>query len=362
MKRLWMGLIGVLWLATGAVGVRAQGDDTAWTCPAGFEGQTLRILSFTQYIGEEVAPRFEELCGVEVEYDSTDSSEAVLLLLRERTAPYDIIVPSGDILERMINEELLHELNLENIPNLTNVSEQFLDPPYDPGNRYSVPYVWGITGVGYNIEAVGEEITSWEQVFDYAGPVAWQDDVRSMIGIALIMLGYDVNTLDEAELAEARDYLIENSDNVVYVAGDDGQVVLEQYVVDIAIEYNGDIVQLAADCECDEFRFAVPQEGSIIYVDNVAVPADSPNPELAEAFIDYLLDPHIGAENINYIAYGTPNQAALDAGLVDEAMLNDPAIYPDDATLATLRFTVDVLEQETAYAEAWSEVLLALGQ
>ncbi|NJL94698.1 MAG: spermidine/putrescine ABC transporter substrate-binding protein [Anaerolineae bacterium] len=353
-----------LWVASlllvGAARVGAQGDASEWQCPAGFEGQTLRILSFTQYIGEDIIPRFEELCGVTVEYDATDSSEAVLLLLRERTAPYDIIVPSGDVLGRMINEGLLYELNQENIPNLANLSEAFADPIYDPGNRYSIAYVWGLLAVGYNAELIEEPITSWYDVFNYDGPVAWQDDLRMMLGTALMLLGYDPSTTNPDEIAEARDFLIENSENVVTVAGDDGQVLLEQFVVDIAIEWNGDIVQLAADCECDDFRFVIPEEGALTYVDNLAIPANAENPALAEVFMDFILDPHIGAENINYIAYGTPNQAALDLELVDEALLNDPTVYPPAETFETLQTAMDIPEVEDLYFEAWNEVLLSL--
>ncbi|NJL94697.1 MAG: spermidine/putrescine ABC transporter substrate-binding protein [Anaerolineae bacterium] len=359
MTKLLAFLVAASLVLGGPATALAQGEQTEWQCPAGFEGQTLRMLSFTQYIGEDVIPLFEELCGVTVEYDVTDSSEAVLLLLRERTVPYDIVVPTGDIIGRMINEELLQEIDHANIPNLANVSETFISPPYDPGNRYSIPYLWGILAVAYNEEITGE-IDSWYDVFNHDGPVAWQDDMRMMMGTALMLLGYDPSTTKPDEIAEARDFLMENSDNVVAVAGDDGQVLLEQYVVDIAIEWNGDIVQLAAECECDEFQFVVPQEGALTYVDNFVIPADAENPLLAQVFMDFILDPYVGAENTNYINYGTPNQTALDLELINPDLLTNPDIYPPEGTLRTLQFVMDIPDVEELYFEAWNEVVTSL--
>jgi len=184
-----------------------------------------------------------------------------------------------------------------------------------------------------------------------------------MIGVGLTMLGYDPNSTDPDEVAEARDYLLENGTNVVTVAGDDGQVLLERGEVDIAIEYNGDISQIIADCECDDFAYVLPEEGSNVWVDNLAIPLDAPNPELAMVFMDYILDAQVGADLSNFIAYASPNQASIESGLIDESMLNDPAIYPPDEQLENL-FTSVYLgpEGEELYNNAWDELLIFLGQ
>src|SRR5574341_207517 len=192
-------------LAVGLGSVVAQDEKSSWTCPEGFAGQTLHVFNWSTYIAEDTIPNFEELCGVTVEYSIFESNEAMLTVIREGSAQYDIIVPSNYVVNLMIGEELLRPLNFDNIPNAANISPSFLKPAYDPTGEYTVPYAWGTIGVGYNKTIVGKEITSWEDVFAYDGPVAWLDDTRPMVGFFLRMLGYDPNTTDPDEIAEARD-------------------------------------------------------------------------------------------------------------------------------------------------------------
>jgi spermidine/putrescine transport system substrate-binding protein len=334
----------------------------AWTCPEGFEGQTLSVFNWSTYIAEDTVANFEEACGVTVQYDVYDSNESLLARLRQGNPGYDIAVPTDSYVAIMIGEDLLEPIDLDNIPNAANVSENLLDPSYDPGNQYSLPYQWGTVGVGYNQEVVGEEITSWEQVWNYEGEVAWLEDVRAMLGIALNNLGYDPNTDNPDEIAEARDYLMENGGNVVAIATDDGQAQLERGDVDIVIEYSGDIFQLIGSEGGEAFAFAIPEEGSQAWVDNMVIPAGAPNHALAEVWMDYILDPQVSADIANYTAYATPNQAAIDQGLIDEAYLSSPIIYPDAATLEGLFTITAVPEAEVEYNNAWDEIKVQLGQ
>jgi spermidine/putrescine transport system substrate-binding protein len=146
------------------------------------------------------------------------------------------------------------------------------------------------------------------------------------------------------------------------VAGDDGQTMLERGDVDIAIEYSGDILSLILECECEDFAYSVPDEGSSFYAESVAVPVDGQNPELAMVFIEYLLDPAVAAEISTFTAYATPNQAALDGGFIPEADLNNPAIYPPEETLANLFLPIDVSpEAEQIYNDVWAELLISVG-
>ena len=208
----------------------------------------------------------------------------------------------------------------------------------------------------------GEEITTWEQVFNYDGAVAWIDDSRFMFGLALVILGYDANSSSPDEIAEARDFLIANGGNVVAIAADDGQALLERGEVDIVIEYNGDIFQLIADCECEDFVYTLPEPTGQVWVDTLAIPAGAPNKALAEVFIDYVLDPQVGADISNYTAFASPNQAAIDAQLIDEEYLNDPSIYPDAELTATLFTTLALPDAEQLYNDAWDEVKILLGR
>lgn len=338
-------------------------DYEAWTCPEGYEGQTLSIFNWSTYVAEDTIPNFEEACGVTVNYDIFESNEAMLARIRQGNPGYDIVVPSGATVEQMVAEELLIPINLEMIPNYENLLPNMVGLAFDPESGYSIPYQWGTIGVGYSTEAFPDGITSWEQVWDYDGNVAWLDDRASLIGVALTILGFDPNSTNPDEVTQARDYLIEKGSNVVTVAGDDGQVLLERGEVDIAIEYNGDISQIIADCECEDFAYVLPKEGSNVWVDNLAIPVDAPNPELAMVFMDYILDAKVGADLSNYIAYASPNAASIESGFLDEAMLTDPAIYPPEEQMENLFTSVYLgAEGEELYNNAWDELLIFLGQ
>ena len=358
----WTLLVLVLLLAIPALSAHADGHGDGWQCPEGFEGQTLNVFNWSTYIAEDTIPNFEEACGVTVNYDIFESNEAMLAVIRQGNPGYDIIVPSGDTVATMIRDGLLVPLNMMMIPNMANVSPDLLDPSFDPGNVYSLPYQWGTVGIGYNTEKIPDGISSWEEVWGYEGPVAWLDDRRAMFGFALLLQGYDPNTADADEISAARDYLIERSANVVAIAADDGQVMLERGDVDIAIEYNGDILALADECECDTYAYVLPLEGTNLWSDNLAIPIDAPNPELAMVFIDYILDPQVGADISNYTAYASPNQAAIEQGLIDEEMLMDSSIYPSDETRMNLFVIQDTTaEQDELYNNAWDELLIFIG-
>lgn len=355
--------IGILVLV---LGIPATAQDATevepWICPEGFEGQTLSVYNWSTYIADDTVANFEEACDVTVNYDVYDSNDAMLARMRQSNPGYDIVVPTDSYVAVMISEGLAEPLDLDNIPNFANVTESLKDPAYDPGNQYSLPYQWGTVGIGYNITAVDEEITSWEQMWNYDGPVAWVEDVRAMMGIALNLLGYDPSTIDPDEIAAARDYLVERGGNVISIATDDGQAQLERGDVDMVVEYSGDIFQLIDSCECEDFAYAIPEEGSQAWVDSLVIPYGAPNHALAEVWIDYILDPQVGADISNYTAYASPNQAAIDLGLIDEAYLSSPVIYPDEETLARLFTLTAVPDAEVDYSNAWDELKVLLGQ
>ena len=357
----WLVVVLVLLWTVPLFNVHAEHHE-GWQCPEGFEGQTLNVFNWSTYIAEDTIPNFEEACGVTVNYDIYESNEAMLAIIRQGNPGYDIIVPTGDTVATMIRDELLVPLNMMMIPNMANISPDLLDPSYDPGNVYSLPYQWGTIGIGYNTEKLPDGISSWEEVWSHDGPVAWIDDRRSMFGFALVLLGYDPNSDVAGEISEARDYLIERSSNVVAIAADDGQVMLERGDVDITIEYNGDILALADECECDTYAYVLPMEGTGLWTDNLSIPVDAPNPELAMVFIDYILDAQVGADISNYTAYASPNQAAIDGGLIDEEMLTDNSIYPSEETRMNL-FTIQdsTAEQDELYNNAWDELLIFVG-
>lgn len=354
-------LILTILAAFGLVAAQEGVPETSWRCPEGFAGQRLAVYNWTTYIAEDTVANFEALCGVTVTYDTYPTEDDMLARLRQGNPGYDIVVPSGTVVYPLIDEGLLEPLNKENIPNLANLDEAFLDQPFDPGNAYTLPYQWGTIGIGYNRTKVGGEISGWADLFAYEGPVAWLEDVRGTLGVALVMLGLDPNTRNPDEIAQARDYLVEQGGNVVYIAQDDGQELLARGEVDIAVEYSGDIFQIIDECGCDDYAYIIPEEGANVWIDNVAIPSGAPNQALAETFIDYLLDPQVAADISNYTAYGSPNRAAALAGLIDEALFKDPGIYPPEAVADRLFSVVNDPELEGLYNDAWDEVKIFVG-
>lgn len=348
--------------ATPATVVDNIAIDTEWTCPEGFEGQTLSLFNWATYIGDNTVSDFENLCGVTIRYTVYDSDESLIARLRQGNPGFDLAFPTDYAVAIMIRDGLAGEIDLENIPNIANIDERYLDPYFDPGNAHSVPYVWGTTGLAYNIDATGEDITTWEQVFEYDGPVAWVESSRAMFGAALSVLGLDPNTTNPDDIRAARDYLIEHSDNVVAFAADDGDAMLAQGEVDIAIEYGGDVFQQIAECDCENLKYAVPENGGILDLTSVLMLADAPNPELAQVFMDYLLDPDVHAHIINTIYYPSPNRVAMEEGLIDEAFLDNPAGNPPAEALANMFYILDVGEEaEQLYNDAWDEVKILSG-
>lgn len=336
-------------------------DMDAWVCPEGFEGQTLSVFNWATYVADTTIPDFEEACGVTVEYSIFGSADEALAVLRGGNPGYDVVVPSDFIVAIMAGEELVQPLDKDLIPNLGNILPRFVDTGYDPGNEFSVPYQWGTIGIGYNTETFPNGITSWADLWEHDGNVAWIEESRSMLGIGLLMLGYDPNSTDEAELEEAAEYLMDNGDNVVAVAADDGQALLERGDVEAAIEYNGDVYQVIFDCECEDFAYTVPSEGAVVWTDAMVIPSDAPNPDLAHAFIDYILHPQVGADLSNFTAFGSPNAVAIENGLIDAVLLNDPGIYPGEEAQEGLFEVRELPEIEDIVNDLWDEIKIEVG-
>lgn len=355
-------LLCLVVLAALPVSMSAQDEMTSWTCPEGFAGQTLSVFNWSTYVAEDTISNFEALCGVTVIYDVFESNEALLARLAGGNPGYDVIFPTDYMVSQMIGRELLMPLDHSQIPNIANLNPVFTDKGFDPGNTYSLPYQWGTIGIGYNRTKVGEDITSWEQVFAYQGPVAWLEDLRSMFGIGLLMLGYEPNSNNPDEIAQARDYLVAHGANVVAIAADDGQAMLARGDVDITVEFSGDIFQVMAECECDDYVYVIPEEGTPTWTDNMAIPVGAPNAPLAHVFMDYILDPKVGADISNYTAYGSPNMASIDGGLIDPELLGNQAIYPSADTEERLFFVEERPDVEQSYNDAWDELKILLGR
>jgi spermidine/putrescine transport system substrate-binding protein len=332
-----------------------------WQCPSNFAGQTLRVYNWSTYIAADTISNFETLCEVSVTYTEFNSEDDMLAAIHADPTAYDLVIPSNATVPLLVADGLLSPLNLENIPNFANVNSTLTNPLYDPENRFSVPYQWGTIGIGYNITHTNQRIVSWQQMFDYDGRVAWLNENRVMLGVALTMVGFSPNSVNPDEINFARDYLIARSTNVLAIADDSvGQDLLADGTVDIVVEYSGDIFQLIDECACDDFQYAIPREGTMLGVDNMVIPAGAQNHALAEAFIDYILQPEVGAAISNFTAYASPNQSAINMGLINEELLTNTGIYPDEATMQQSFFVQRNPGVEALYNAAWEAVVEAV--
>jgi spermidine/putrescine transport system substrate-binding protein len=256
-------------------------------------------------------------------------------------------------------EKLLAPLNKDNLPNFENLDPLFINPVMDPGNRFCVPYLWGTTAIGYNLKSTGKEITSWKDVFGAANVrrVALLDGARETLGLTLLALGFSPNSTSVTEISAARDYLIDHAGQIVAIAPDTGQDLLVEGKADIVLEYSGDIFQVMDNNP--DIRYAIPEEGALLWSDNMCIPVAARHKELAEEFINYILEPEVGAALSRYTRYSTPNQAALP--FIDEADRNNPSLYPSAEIRSQLFYQVDVgYEATQLYEEAWNEVKAAI--
>jgi len=323
------------------------------------ESSVLNIHNWYDYIDESILTDFEEKFGITINYTNFESNEELIDELMAGPVDYDLVVPSDYAVEILRNEGIFGSLDKSNIPNFTNLSPTFINPAYDPGNRYCIPYQWGTTGIGYNIQATGIEITGWNDVFNpsFKGRIALLDDPRETLGAILLYLGYSPNTTNQLQINEAVEFLKTNSALIARYIADSEEIILATGEIDIAHEYSGEV--FVAMEEYPEFHYVIPKEGAMIWSDNLCLLADAPNKENAEKFLNYLLEAEVGAALSNYLRYATPNQASLP--LINEADRNNPALYPTNEVLARLFFFADVGSATKLYEDAWNDVISSHG-
>jgi spermidine/putrescine-binding protein len=318
----------------------------------------LHVYNWSEYIDPEIYTDFEDEFGIKVIEDTFSSNEDLLAKLQAGASGYDIIVPSDYMVTIMRELELLAPLTYDNIPNFGNIDDLFLDPPYDPGNQYCVPYQWGTTGIGYDTEVFDEEPASWAYLFDpalaseYAGKISMLNDPREAFAAALKYLGYSLNSTDEAQLNEAKDLLLQQKAWVATYDSDGFEDLLAAGETVLAHAWSGDI--FAAAEESEQIWYVIPEEGGVIWTDNLCIPKTAPNQEAAEEFINYLLRPEVGAKITNYTWYGSPNAASEE--FIDAEILEEPAIYPPPEVMAKLEFLRDVGEATAIYDRLWTEI------
>ena len=334
---------------------------------SGSGDRVVNVCSWGEYIDESLIDQFEEATGIKVNYQTAESNEVLYSQLSMGGVDYDVIVPSDYMISQLIEEDMLAELNYDNIPNFEKIDDRFKNLSYDPENKYTVPYTWGTLGIIYNTAKVQEPITSWSAMFDpqYAGNVLLINNSRDALGIALLYLGYSVNTTDEAEIQEAYQLIADAVKNGVY----QGKVMDEVFQkmeggnAAIATYYAGDYLSMLENNE--DLAYVVPEEGSNWFVDAMCVLKTSQHKEEAEAWINFMASTEANLRNMDYIWYASPNAEALETypAYYEETYGEplDPALYeimaPSQEVLDRCEaYLVLPAETRTLYNDLWTQL------
>jgi spermidine/putrescine transport system substrate-binding protein len=323
------------------------------------EEKKLSFYNYDTYIGENTLAEFNAATGIEVKLDLFADGDELFTKLKAGNPGYDVIVPTSNTLERLIKANAVIPLDHSKIPNMTNIDPAFLNPSFDPGRKWSLPYMWGTVGIGYRKSKVEGTIDSWASVITdekYAGRISQMGDQEHTIGMALKFLGFGYNSVNPDELQKAKDLLIANKKFVKKYADDNGQDLLAQGEVDLAVEYNGDIAQVMA--EDPDITYIVPKEGSNVWEDTIAIATGAPHPENAHAFINYVFDKDAGKHIAETIQYATPNLAAR--ALMDAAYTGNPAIFPPTEILGKCEYAAYLGEEGAKVRdEIWTAIQAA---
>lgn len=321
--------------------------------------KTLNIFIWSEYMPPTMPKAFEKATGIKVKIDLYESNEEMLAKLQSGgVSQYDIVVPSDYIMPSMIKLGLLQPLGHSKIPNLKNLGSKFRNTTFDPGNKYSVGWQWGTVGLIYRKDRIKpSDAQSWSILFDPKkdpGPFCLLDSVREMMGITLRYLGYDFNSIKPNELKAASDLLIRTKKRgscLGFKGGVGGKNDVVANAAAAAIVYNGDAVRAIAT-DPKHLAFTVPREGSEIWLDNMCIPAKAPHPDAAYKWINWILEPKIGAWLSNYNHFATPNAAAKP--FLDKKDLDNPAVWPTPEIMKTLSFTKDLGKNTRIVDEAWT--------
>ena len=316
---------------------------------------TVTVFMYSEYIDPALVERFQKETGLKVVLDTYENTETMMSKMASAGDQYDVVVVSDHAIPVMAAKGAFRALDMKKIPNAKNVSARFARPAYDPKSTWSIPYQWGTMGLVYRTDKLPNFKASWSAVLDPAaqpGPVVLIDSMRDLMAAALFYRGYSPNTRAAKELKTAGDALraARTKRMVGFYGSPDsvGKVLAGDAWV--AIAYNGDAVA-KLDKNTD---FAVPRDGTIIWVDAMTIPARSPNPEGAYRFIDFILRPDVGAQLSNFLEYATPNTASL--ALITPEVRNNPRVYPPEAQLAKMVMLEDVSEATTLYDQVWTRV------
>ena len=322
---------------------------------ASAQDQTVNIYNWSDYVDPDVLTAFTDETGIKIVYDVYDNNEIVETKLLAGGSGYDVVVPSGSNIARQIEAGTLQKLDKSKLPNLVHAWSLITDrmQTYDPGNEYAVNYMWGTTGIGYNIAQIAERmpdapVSSWDMIFDpevvarFADcGVHLLDTPEELVPAALNYLGLDPDSKDQGDIEKAGELLMSIRPHIQKFHSSEYINALANGDICLAVGYSGDVLQArdrAAEADAGvEIEYAIPDEGALMWFDSFVMPTDAPHADAAHAFIDYMLRPDVAAANSNYVYYANGN---IDSQpMLEEDVIGDPAIYPGAEALDRLYTT-----------------------
>ncbi|MEW5736884.1 MAG: extracellular solute-binding protein, partial [Thermodesulfobacteriota bacterium] len=326
-------------------------------CASAFAGQgVLYFYNWSEYIPDSVLAQFTKETGIKVVYTTYDSNEVLYAKIKIMDGKgYDVAVPSTYFVNKMRREGLLAPIDKALLPNFKNLDPKLLDRPFDPKNEYSVPYMWGTTGIGVNAKKVAPEtMASWKDLWkpELRGRVLLQNDPREVLGVGLKVRGYSLNDTDPAHIEQAYQELLGLMKNVRLFNSESPKMPFLNGEVDAGMIWNGEAYQ--AGQENPDIRYIYPKEGVIIWMDSMVIPKNARNVKNAHTFINFLLRPEIAAAISEEVGYATPNKAALV--LLPKEIRENTTVYPAEKDLEKGEFQLDVGPAITVYEKFWEKL------
>ena len=353
------GLVGISGLGLTGCQQPSSNADGEEVVTSSAKGNVVKVYNWTEYISDSVLKAFTKETGIEVIYSTFDSNEAMYakLKLMRNSGDYDVIFPGTDFVDKMRKEGMLEVLDHNKLTNFKHLNKSFLDVDFDPENKFSMPYLWGSSGIGINTKRIDKStITSWEDLWrpEYKGRVMLMNDLRDVFALSLLTLGYPVSSENPKHIKEAYQKLATMMPNVRTFNSDAPRMPFMEGETYLGMVWNGEVI-MAQDQGMPEMDFVYPKEGAIMWMDNMAIPKNAKNLENAYTFIDYLMRPDNSAIISEEIGYGSPSEAAKK--LMPAEMANNSIIYPPENLLGHALFRQDVGDKTMAlYQKYWDRL------
>ena len=319
------------------------------------QNKELNVYAWGGYLPEASLRQFEQQEGVTINYSTFENNESMYTKLKLLNGGgYDVVFASAYFIEKMAREGLLAQLDHSQIPNMKDTMPALLGQAHDPKNAYSLPYIWGVTGMSYNANVV-EPLSRWADLWneEYANQVMLIDDIRDVFGMALKMNGYSINSKNEQEIKTAYESLVALQPNVLLYNSDAPHVPYVSGEATVGMQWNGNAFQ--GQTEMPELTFVMPQEGAVLWMDNFTIPSGSNNKALAHKFINFMYQPESQAEIVKSLGYASATTSGR--ALLPEALRNNKTIFPSDEDMAKGEFINDVGPQALAiYEKYWQKL------